>query len=179
MTLFRAYLAVSLDGFIARPSGAADWLEAYHPSEFGYDDFFAGIGSVVMGRHAYAQVRSFSEEWPYTGKRSIVVTSQPVDDLPPDAVARPADFAALVTELRNSADGDVWLFGGARLLDGFLAVNAIDRFELYVIPLLLGKGLPLLPPMRRDLQLTLLESAPLARGVVKLVYRPDYSAEPG
>jgi len=179
MPLLQAYLAISLDGFIARPSGAVDWLEAYHPSEFGYDGFYAGIGSIVMGRNAYAQVRGFAEEWPYAGKRSIVVTSQPVDDLPPNTVTRPADFAALASELRNSTNGDVWLFGGAKLLDGFLTVNAIDRFELYVIPLLLGKGMPLLPPTRRDLQVTLLESASLSRGVVKLVYRPDYSAEPG
>lgn len=168
--LFRAYLALSADGFIARPDGRVDWLHDYDPVEFGYTNFIAGIGSIVMGRNTYEDARSYTGDWPYAGKRSYVVTSQVIDDLPADTVTRPADFASLAAELRRHSEGDVWLLGGARLWDGFLAAGALDRFELYVIPLLLGTGIPLLPPQRRDLPLQLLETASLTRGVVKLVY---------
>lgn len=170
--LFRAYLAISADGFIARPDGSVDWLHDYDPAEFGHDVFMAGIGSIVMGHATYEISRSFGGDWPYAGKPGYVVTSQALRDLPPDTETRSADFSALAAELRQKSKGDVWLLGGARLWDGFLRVGALDRFELFVIPRLIGEGLPLLPPGRRDLRLELVESEPLSRGVIKLVYKP-------
>lgn len=170
--LFRAYLAISADGFIARPGGSVDWLHDYDPAEFGHDVFMAGIGGIVMGRATYEISRGFGGDWPYAGKPGYVVTSQTLRDLPPDTETRRADFAALATELRQKSKGDVWLLGGTRLWDGFLRAGALDRFELFVIPRLIGEGLPLLPPQRRDLGLELIGSESLSHGVVKLVYKP-------
>jgi dihydrofolate reductase len=170
--LFRAYLAISADGFIARPDGSVDWLHDYDPADFGHDAFMAGIGSIVMGRATYEISRSFGGDWPYAGKPGYVVTSQALRELPPDTQTCRADFGALAAELRRVSKGDVWLLGGTRLWEGFLQAGALDRFELFVIPRLIGEGLPLLPPARRDLRLELVESEPLSRGVMKLVYKP-------
>lgn len=170
MPLFRAYLAVSADGFIARADGSVDWLHDYDPAEFGFADFFAGIGHVVMGRATYDQSRSFGPDWPYAGKACTVVTSQPLADAPDNVQTRPADFPALTQALRQTVQtGDVWLMGGAQLWAGFLAAGAVDRFELYTIPILLGHGMPLLP-VAQDVRLALRESETLTRGVTKLVY---------
>jgi dihydrofolate reductase len=170
MPLFRAYLAVSADGFVARADNSVDWLHDYDPAEFGYAEFMAGIGSIVMGRSSYEAARSLSGDWLYGEKRAYVVTGRPLADPPPRTETRPADFAALAAELRGQSDGDVWLYGGPKLWAGFLDAGALDRFELYVVPVLIGEGIPLLPPQRRDRMLRLLESEPLSRGVAKLVY---------
>ncbi|MBS4047103.1 MAG: dihydrofolate reductase [Alphaproteobacteria bacterium] len=170
--LFRAYLAVSADGFIARSDGSVDWLHDYDPVEFGYNDFYAGLGHIVMGRSSYEQARAFGPDWHYAGKPCTVVTSQALADLPPGVRTHGSDFAALAHELRSGAQGDVWLFGGAQLWAGFLSANAVDRFELYVIPHMIGEGMPLFPPGRRDLRLELLDVATLSRGVIRQVYRP-------
>jgi len=169
MPLFRAYLAVSADGFIARADGSVDWLHDYDPAEFGFADFFAGIGHIVMGRASYEQARGFSDDWFYKDKPCTVVTSRPLNDLPADVRMHTADFAALAQELRKRVTGDVWLFGGAQLWSGFLAAGAIDRFELYVIPILLGQGHSLLPAAQ-DVRLALRESETLTHGVVKQIY---------
>lgn len=169
--LFRAYLAISADGFIARPDGSVDWLHDYDPAEFGFESFMAGIGSIVMGRASYEISRSFGSDWPYAGKAVYVVTSQDLRNLPDGTQTQRADFSALAHELKGMG-GDVWLFGGPRLWAGFLDIGAFDRFELYVIPHMIGEGLPLLPPGRRDLRLELVESEPLSRGVMKLIYKP-------
>lgn len=169
MPLFRAYLAVSADGYIARTDGSVDWLHDYDPVEFGYNDFYAGLGHIVMGRASYEQARAFGPDWHYAGKPCTVVTSQTLHDLPDGVSTHPADFAALARDLKSSVQGDIWLFGGAQLWAGFLAAGAIDRFELYVIPVLLGQGTPLLPTAK-DVRLELLESEALSRGVMKLVY---------
>ena len=159
MPLFRAYLAISADGFIARPDGSVDWLHDYDPAEFGFADFYAGIGSIVMGRATYEQSRSFGPDWPYRGKPNYVVTSRPVDGLPEGVAQHGPDIAALAAALRQQPQGghgggdDVWLLGGPQLWAGFLAAGALDRFELYVIPVMLGAGMPLLPHGRHDVML--------------------------
>lgn len=170
MPLFRAYMAVSADGFIARADGSVDWLHDYDPADFGYADFIAGIGHIVMGRASYEQARGFSEDWFYKDKPCTVVTSQTLNDLPAGVQSRPADFTALAQELRQTVTaGDVWLFGGAQLWSGFLAARAVDRFELYVIPILLGAGQPLLAEAQ-DVRLALHESETLTRGVIRQIY---------
>lgn len=176
MPLFRAYLAISADGFIARADGSFDWLLDYDPVQFGYSDFMAGIGSLVMGRNSYEVARGLGGEWLYGEKNTYVVTSGHLADLPLRTETRSADFAALAAELREKQDGDIWLYGGPQLWAGFLDAGALDRLELYVIPVLLGSGMPLLPPRRQDVQLSLLDATPLTRGVVRLVYRPELSA---
>ena len=57
--LFRIYIAVSLDGFIARTNGAVDWLDDYDPAEFGFDDFLDSVGTLVIGRNTFDQVMEF------------------------------------------------------------------------------------------------------------------------
>ncbi|PJI39029.1 dihydrofolate reductase family protein [Ferrovibrio sp.] len=168
--LFRAYMAVSADGYIARADGSVEWLHDYNPVEFGYNDFYAGLGHIVMGRASYEQARAFGPDWHYAGKPCTVVTSQALSGLPAGVRTHTADFAALAQELRRTTQsGDVWLFGGARLWTGFLSAGAVDRFELYVVPILLGQGMPLLPKAQ-EVRLALRESETLTRGVVKLAY---------
>jgi dihydrofolate reductase len=170
MPLFRAYMAVSADGYIARADGSVDWLHDYDPVDFGYNDFYARLGHIVMGRASYEQARGFGPDWHYAGKPCTVVTSQVLSDLPAGVRTHPADFAALAQDLRQTTQaGDIWLFGGAQLWAGFLSAGAVDRFELYVIPILLGQGMPLLPKSQ-DVRLALHESETLTRGVMKLVY---------
>jgi len=70
MTIVGAvYVATSLDGFIARPDGSLDWLDAagaqVPPGEdCGYAAFMAGVDALVMGRETFEQVLTFGA-WPY------------------------------------------------------------------------------------------------------------------
>src|SRR5260370_8702 len=73
---FAVFIAVSLDGFIARPDGSLDWLEPFPNEDNGYEAFFAGVDALVIGRGTYDTVLGF-RVWPYRGKRVIVCTSRP------------------------------------------------------------------------------------------------------
>jgi dihydrofolate reductase len=61
------YIAISLDGKIARSDGGMDWLEN-HPNpnglDYGYADFLAGIGTTIMGRKTYEEILGFGIDWP-------------------------------------------------------------------------------------------------------------------
>ena len=69
------FIAMSLDGFIARPDGRIDWLSTVEePGEdYGYRAFFDEVDTVVLGRKTYDVVLGV-EAWSYNGKRVVVLT---------------------------------------------------------------------------------------------------------
>jgi dihydrofolate reductase len=163
-----AYLAVSLDGFIAEADGTVSFLDDFGSDEFGYDDFFAGVGAAVMGSATYEQVVGFG--WPYGDMPTLVLTSRNID-VPEGAnitfsSERTGDamgvFCATVTKR-------VWVIGGGKVVTAALQAGAVDTLELYVMPVVLGKGVPLFTePCEGPLELV--ESMAFSNGVVKLVY---------
>ena len=74
-----------------------------------------------------------------------VLSSKPLpDDVPVGVVGVSGAIKGLVEKLR-SADlaGDVHLLGGSKIIQGFLERGEVDELGLCVLPLLLGKGIPL------------------------------------
>src|SRR5262245_23347330 len=142
MPQIRVYIAQSLDGYIARPDGGIDWLRPFDTVDYGYEKFMAEIGTIVMGRASYELARSFGQ-WPYPSARSLVITSRQLDDPPPSVTRVGAEIARLVAALRASGGKDVWIMGGAQTINAFLSAGAIDRIDLFTVPILLGEGIPL------------------------------------
>jgi dihydrofolate reductase len=141
------FAAVSLDGFIAADDGGVDWLSGLGEGDGGYDRFFAGVGSLVLGRTTFDQVLGWG--WPYGEKPAAVLTSSPLpEDAPASAFAASpsGDLTALVARLRESAPGAVWIVGGGRTANAFLQAGLLEEVELGVMPILLGSGIPLFPP---------------------------------
>lgn len=167
--LFRLYLAISADGFIATMDGEVDWLDPYPAQDFGFDAFLAGIGTIVMGRTSYEQTLRFGP-WPFGAKRTIVMTSRPLVSPPARIERRHGDAAAVAAELRAGGTGDVWLFGGANVARQFLDAGIVDRIELFVVPLLLGSGIRLFERLDRGVALQLNELKEHAKGVVQVTY---------
>ncbi len=134
------YVAASVDGYIATPDGAVDWLAPFHKDgeDHGYTTFLATLGGIVMGRRTYEQVRGFGP-WPYTGLDCRVVTSRPL----PDAPDRVAPVASPSEGVEDWADRRVWLMGGTTLLDGFRAAGLVREYRVFVMPVILGAGVPL------------------------------------
>lgn len=170
MGILRGYIAASADGFIATSDGGVGWLDPFNEEDFGYAEFEAHIGTLVMGRKTFEQVLTFGK-WPYAGKKVVVLSSRKVPSLPEGAVARRGGLPGLVAELRE-AKQDAWVVGGAKTLAEFLKLGAVSRLELFVIPVLLGDGVPLFERRSaRAEKLTLDEVRQYPNGVVKLGYR--------
>jgi len=74
-----AYIATSLDGFIARKNGDLDWLPSPNESEgdYGYQEFVDSMDILIMGRNTFEKVLSFGD-WPYTKIRVMVLSSKPI-----------------------------------------------------------------------------------------------------
>jgi dihydrofolate reductase len=169
------YIATTLDGYIATSDESLEWLFRHGPADLGeydYKLFIKRIRTLVMGRATYDWIANEGSPWSYGDNRVIVVTSSPIPD-PKGPLQTRSDLDALIAELRALEDGDVWMIGGGRLQMAFMERAALDEIEIYVIPYLLGGGIPLFPPTGFERQLRLLSAKELDRGCVRLHYAFD------
>ncbi len=163
-----AYVAASLDGFIATPGGDVGWLEPFNTEDYGYDAFLAGVDRVVMGRATYDQLRGFGA-WPYAGLGGLIVTGRPLPDAPDGVAAWTEGVPALAAHLATQP-GRSWVVGGGRLVGGLLEAGGLAELDLFLMPVLLRRGVALFPDARRRDALRLRHSASWPNGVVRLCY---------
>jgi dihydrofolate reductase len=163
------YIATSLDGYIATPDGGVEWLAGYDDSLAGFDDFIAGIGAAAMGRESYEFAAR--HDWPYADMPVGVLTGRPIDHPPPGVFAHPGPASELLTTLHKRSDKDIWLVGGGMTIRAFLDANLIDLARIFVIPTLLGNGVPLFPKGACNVKkLEFAGMEPFESGVVELTY---------
>lgn len=166
----RLYAAMSLDGCIADSRGEVGWLHPFDAQDYGIAGFLAEIGTVLTGRATYDQVRGFGD-WPYAGKRVVVLTRRPLDAAAPAGVeAMQGEIAGIISRLRAETTGDIWLLGGAAVAQACLALDLVDSLELFVIPVTLGAGLRLFSGGGPPRGWRLGTAAPYPNGVVALTY---------
>lgn len=164
------YIAASVDGFIAGPDGNVDWLTPFQAEDHGYGEFVASIDTLIIGRKTYDQMLGFGD-WPHRCKRVIVLTSAPLTAGYPRGVEAWSDGVdALAAELGETDGKDIWLVGGARTAQSFLARGLVDRLEIYVVPVVLDSGVRLFAGGNRGIKLRLLDTKPFPSGVVMLAY---------
>lgn len=164
---FRLYMAMSLDGMIADAEGGVDWLNRWDDADYGTAGFMQEVDALIMGRTTFDQVTGFGA-WPYAGKRTVVLTSRPLGAAP-EGVEGTSDLAGAIAELREDA-AQVWIVGGAATAAACLALGAVDSVELFVMPVLLGQGVPLFAGDGPELPLALRETRAWPNGVVGLTY---------
>jgi dihydrofolate reductase len=146
---------MSLDGFIAGPKGAADWIPM--DPDIDFRAIFARYDTLLMGRKTYEAAAAMGSggSGPFAGMRVIVVsrTLRPADH--PRVRIATEDLKSVVAEPKAQEGRDIWLFGGGDLFRSCLELGLVDSVEVAVIPVLLGEGIPLLtPPVRKtELQL--------------------------
>lgn len=168
--LIRLYIAVSIDGFIAPRDGSPAWLADYDGNQYGYADFVAGVATIVMGRASYEEALGLGD-WPWPGRRCVVLTSRRIAPPPGAEVETYAgEVEELATKLKAESPGDIWLLGGAKAARPFFAADLLDSLELYQIPVLLGDGVRLFEAGLPPRQLRLKTAKALDKGVVELLY---------
>lgn len=140
------YIAMSLDGYIARLDGSVDWLFDVEGDggDNGYADFYQTVGSVVMGRNTYEEVLTLSEEFPYADRPTYVL-SRSEQPPAPHVQFTTETVDTLIPRLKQNSDGDVWIVGGGILVEAVLAQKLLDKIEVAIIPKVLGEGIPLFP----------------------------------
>lgn len=166
MRKIRYVVAMSLDGFIAGPHGEADWITLDPESDS--TALWVQFDALLMGRRTYEAARQRLGDPAFSGITSIVFsrTMQPHPQVTVVSALNP-DW---VQELRARSGKDIWLLGGSQLFRSFLDAGLVDTVEVSVIPVLLGDGIPLLPPPCHPSKLRLLSHRAYRSGRLFLAY---------
>jgi len=165
--LLRYQVATSLDGYIAGPNGEYDWISEDPTLDLA--SFARQFDTLLMGRRTYELALSQGPMLKSMDMSVVVVSTTLDPSQHPDATILSANVANAVAQLKRQPGKDIWLFGGGALFRTMLDERLVDRVELAVSPILLGSGVPLLPPGERC-PLRLLESTTLPSGMLNLVY---------
>jgi len=147
------FVGTSVDGFIARPNGALDFLPPGGGEPHGYNEFIATVDAIVIGRKTFETVLAM-ESWPYGDKRVVVLSSHPVDSSGARGVVEQmaGPPAEVVSQLAASGAQHLYVDGGITI-QGFLRAGLVQRLTITRVPVLIGDGVPLFGSVPSDVRL--------------------------
>lgn len=169
-----AFIATSIDGYIAKKNGDIDWLTKFilptdenEDKDCGFSKFFSSVDALVMGRNSYDVVSNF-ETWPYEGKR-VVVLSSTLTSVCEKAELFKGDIGYLIEKLQTDGIKHIYVDGGATISQ-FLNMGLINQIIISIIPVVLGSGIPLFSKINDDKWLQLVSSQAYSNGLVQIRY---------
>ena len=174
------YIATSADGYIARPDGDVEWLNR-RPStvDYGISTFYKTIDTILWGRKTYDWLLAFHRKNGTKGEMfDTKLANYVFSRTPPKQAAPGAEFVtepvkAFAQRLRANPGKHIWMMGGGGLIASFLDAGEIDEFDIHVVPVFIGEGIPLVAPRHRDVPLRLRSAKKFPDGVVRLRYEVE------
>jgi dihydrofolate reductase len=172
-------LAVTLDGYIEGPHGEIDWC--IMDEDMNFDRFLSSIDTIFYGRVSYDTWGSHQPDenaseadlklWQGVhSKKKYVFSRQNRQDN--TALYISSNIAKKVAEIKEQDGKDIWLYGGAGLIETFIQLGLIDIYRISVHPVALGSGKPLFQNLKERIELNLIKANIFKSGVVQLIYEP-------
>lgn len=168
------FCGVSVDGFLARPNHALDFLDAGGQESHGFEEFYKSVDVLVIGRRTYEVVLTFGD-WPYGKKPVIVLSSHPLDfskvkgGIVEQMTGEPVE---IVKQIKSRGFEHAYIDGGITI-QKFLASGCIDRLVITRVPVLIGAGIPLFGAVPHDIRLRHVATRCYKGGLVQSEYEPD------
>lgn len=164
------YIATSIDGYIARKDGNIDWLLYGHTGDedYGFKKFIDSVDALILGRNTYQVVSGF-EDWPYSGKR-VIVLSHTLKEVREEAELFSGDLRDLLSKLYGDGIKHIWVDGGITA-SKFLEAGLVDNLTISIIAMVLGSGIPLFSTMNKEQPCRLVSSDSYPSGLVQLKYK--------
>lgn len=156
MSKLAFYGAISLDGYLARENHSLDWLFGTEgEADTGYQEFYDGVDTILMGRSTYDQIAILSpEKFPYEGK-TCYVFSRTMTGSNEHVTFINEDIAGFTQSLKEQEGNRIWIVGGGKVLQHLLKL--VDEFIIQIAPTIIGRGIPLFVPGDQENKLTLVD----------------------
>ena len=166
------FIAMSLDGYIARLDGDISFLSVVEleGEDYGYSDFLNSVDTVIIGRKTYDHVFDMGFDNPHPEKEVYIISRS---EKPDNGSAKyfKGSLKGLVDELKAKPGKNIYCDGGSEVINALLTENLIDEFIISVIPVMLGDGISLFKGERPENKLELINATHYDKGLVQIHYR--------
>lgn len=166
------YIAASLDGYIAKPNDDLSFLSIVQKEgeDYGYTDFVNAVDTVILGRKTYDWVMKQVSEFPHAQKNTYIITRTPRPNVGSTHFYT-GSLKALIKSLKSKEGKNIFIDGGAEVVNELLKQNLIDEFIISIVPVLVGDGIKLFQDGRPEQKLQLLETKQFESGLTQLHYK--------
>ena len=144
MRLVRFGGAMSLDGYIAGPNGEYDWIVM--DPEIDFAGIMKQFDTFLIGRKTFDAMGRMGNSGKSSKGITNIVLSRTLKQSDHPRVRIESDAERVVKELKAGPGKDIAIFGGGELFGSLLAAGLVDRVEMSLSPVMLGGGIPMLPP---------------------------------
>ena len=165
-----AGFACSVDGYIEGPNKEYDWILI--DKEIDFSEQMKRFDSFLFGRNTYEAARAFGA--PPTPGITNYVFSRSLESVDKNFNLVKGNTERVLTNMKQQEGKDIALFGGANLLASVLDLQLVDELEISFIPVLLGKGKPIVDVLKQKLWLELIHHRSYSNGTIKVNYKVRY-----
>ncbi len=153
------YISQSLDGFIADSKGNVDWIlgnNENYDSDYGYENFIKDVDTVILGANTYKQIKNelSPDKWVYENLQSYVLTNEIIEDTTNIKYVN-MKIKELINRLQKEHGKNIWICGGANLVNQCVKEDLIDEYQITTAPIILGNGIRLFEANNKNIKLEL------------------------
>ena len=163
--------ANSLDNFIAREDHAVDWIMWSKEAADFLNKYWKTIDTILWGRKTYEVALKSGGMGSYGNTKNYVFSRTLKKLADKNSILVSEDAGKFVRKLKKQKGKDIMVMGGGELGRSLLEANVVDEVGFSIHPVLLGSGIPLFHPMKRQINLELLECSQFKNGCVLVLYR--------
>ena len=168
------FIAMSLDGYIAKPNDDLGFLKLVEKEgeDYGYAAFTGTIDTVIIGRRTYDYVlKEIGPSFYDNGKRDVYVITRTQRPPVGRTIFYTGNISGLIKKLRSEKGKNIYCDGGAEVINELLRQDLIDEYIISVVPILLGSGTRLFKDGRPEQLLEFIKAKTFDTGLAQLHYK--------
>lgn len=165
------YIGMSLDGFIAGVNDDLSWLMPFQDVDYGYQDFFSTVGVVIKGKRAHEI--EVSKGWENAHPVPVFVLAHnpsQVKTSRTDVTITSEDITSVLKKAKQMTDKNIWIEGGAHIVQEFLNKKLVDEIVITIIPVFLTEGIRLFEHIDNSVHLSMKETKTFKKGLIQITY---------
>jgi dihydrofolate reductase len=183
MRKLKLQMRISVDGFVAEPNGGENWeIQANEKIWQIVNELPDSSDTLLIGRkmaeNFILHFESYEPENPkFTFAQKMVnipkvIFSRTLDkSFGKNTSLANGELSEEIAKLKNQNGKDLLVYGGASFVSELIAGRHIDEFYLFVIPVMINKGMRIFDLLNHRQKLFLITATPYENGVTLLHYK--------